>query len=777
MKYSVVRRKACLGALGILTGILLGATDNVMQESFSDDSRIKFNLAFGKFAGSNAFEVDTTGVSDPWNRICYTLKGSLKPNTDYVAAFRYRVEIPAPSKRYFHVLCRPLGASGNKLDTMTRNLGEHENFTDVKLKFRTGDRPDYAFCIYTYGKLRGAVGDFRLTEGTGEEFFPVSVSTTPYTGEFGKVPTGAKEFEVEHPDNPEGAVVKAADFGFSETADDNTEALNRALEFCKKNGAAKLELAPGTYRMTANRSILLDNMRDFEFDGKGATLVFNTKCQWTFDVTNCERVVMRNFNYEWDWEKDPLASVVKVVKTDPAYVDFEFIEYENFPRRDLRITVLSSYDPATKSVGIENGFTRYFQFWLRDPKPKTEWLSGNTLRVYTVPEKFAPGQLFRMQHYYYDVHGIHMLSNRHFTVEDVNIYSCAGHAFFMDGVQQYTHFRRVRVAPPENAPRRPISCSADHLHIARSRGFLKIEECEFSFGGDDCINVHDCASYGKKVASNRIRTDRFFYLWSCKRGDEVELRHSNYSTAIPRTKIKDLRSVDQSKGICEIDFEDPVPEPLAPGEGFVMFNWTYDSRNIIIRDSSFHNNRARGLLLLGRDITLENNRFFHNEMGALRIETGYSSAWSEGYGVSNLVIRNNRFDTTNPIGVASDGKAHDVLIRVYRGADDSLGRVGAPVLSDILFEDNTFKDSFGLVAFISSAENVIFRNNTFANPTGRRMPSPYRGLFFVANTNDVKIVNNRWIASPYVNTPGVFADSGSVKGLLVSGNVIVPPKP
>ena len=595
----------------------------------------------------------------------------------------------------------------------------------------------------------------------------------PCTDSPGPLPTGAKEFSVHPPSNPGGAVVEAAAFGLSADAADNVDALNRALEHCRETGAAKLAVAPGTYRMTADRPVRLERMRDFIFDGGGATFVWHKKREANFQLNGCERVVMRNFKMDWEWEKDPLASLVEVVDASDSHVDFRFCEYETFPRRDLRVAIVSSYDPATKSVGIEGGFDRGFEFFAGRNRPETEWLSGNVLRGRGRNlSPFRRGQLFRMQHYYYDMNGFVMSDNRHLTLEDIDIYSCAGHAFVVSGLQQYWEFRKVNIAAPAGVPRRLITCTADHCHIARSRGFFKMEDCEFSLGADDCLNAHDCSGYAEKSGTHSVTTRNVKFIDTFRPGAPVELRHGDYSPTGFRSAVKSVRPVDAEKGMHEITFEDPVPEPV--DRGFILFNWTYDTRNIIVRNCFFHDNRARGILLLGRDITLENNHFRHNEMGAIKIETGYTfNAWSEGYGADNIVVRNNRFDGVNPRDVGNDGKARDIYMGVYMETDPSMRRTDYPILSNILFENNTFKDSYGLVAFISSAGNVTFWNNTFTNPTPRRDPLPYRAAFYVTNATGVRIVNNRYIASPNVPNPGVYADPDSVKGLVAAGNTVV----
>ena len=747
----------------------------MVVEGFSDPALFEISPAVGRISeDGKRLLVDTTGSAGNWRWIWRTRAGVLKPGTGYVAEFRYRIENPDPTKYYFYILSRPVSADHPNYDTLRQRLGDAGTFQKVRLRFRTGAAADSAFQIHTYRKLRGEITDFTLTEEAGERYYPATAGAQPFTGSLGKLPTGAREFEVERPKNPDGKSLNAADFGVSSDNPDNVPALNRALEACRKDGAARLVLAPGVYRMTSDRAVSFDGLRDFEFDGGGATLLFLKKRDSNFRVRNCERVVLRNFNFDWDWEVDPLASVVEVVGVAPGTVDFKFVEYDRFPRRDLRIAIISSYDPATKSVGIEGGFDQGFEFTAGRGKAKTQWLSDNVLRVQMGnSDAYRPGQFFRMQHYYYDMHGIIMSDNRHLTLEDVNIYSCAGHAITVGGTQQYWQFLRVCIAVPEGVPRRAITCTADHCHIAQSRGFFKMEECEFSRGADDCLNAHDCSGFAVKSGPDSLTSRRNY-----RPGTLLELRHADYSPTGVKTRVRESRPSEAKPGAWELVLSEPVPDPIAAGEGFVLFDWSYDTRNIIIRNNRFHNNRARGLLLLGRDITIEGNRFFHNEMGAIKIETGYTlNSWCEGFGVDNVVVRNNEFDSVNPRDIGNDGRARDIYIGVYLKSDPSTERTDYPILSNILFEKNTFKDSFGLVAFISSAGNVTFRDNTIWNPTPRRLPLPFRGGFYVTAARGVRIVNNRYVASPNMPKPGVYADAASVRDLVVAGNVVVSEAP
>ncbi len=523
--------------------------------------------------------------------------------------------------------------------------------------------------------------------------------------------------------------------------------------------------------------VRLEEMSDFELDGNGATLLFfregRADC---FTLSGNSRIAIRNLNIDWDWEQDPLASVVKLVKRTPEYVDFEFIHYRNFPLRNPRIAVLTEYDPQHR-FGVEGRIMRLFEFYTGMPRPRTEWVSGNVLRMFLPPfSRFYEGQYFMLHHYYYDGVCFAMHGNRHLTLEDINVRSCKGHFSVVDGDQQYWQFRRVKIAPPGNDPSRVLTVTADIMHIANSKGFLKVENCEFSLSADDFLNAHDraafCVKTGPDTVTARLSSDS--NRASYHPGDEIELRNDDYSPSGVTAKLKSIETVDEKPGTYQFTFDRNLPEPLGNAHGFVMFNRRYGTRNIIVRNNDFHDCRNRGIPVLADDVTIENNRFRNMGIGGINLETGYTfHLWSEGYGVNNVLVRNNLFDTVNPTGMHKAGRVHDIKIAVYAGNDPSSKCIDYPILSNILFEDNTFRDSSGLIAYISSAGNVVFRNNTFENPSPRKFPDPYRAGFYVTHAENVKIVNNRWIASPYVPHPGIYAAPDTVKKLVTGGNRVI----
>lgn len=516
---------------------------------------------------------------------------------------------------------------------------------------------------------------------------------------------------------PSAPVAEAAAFGVSVDSADNVPALNKALDWCRRNKAAGLKVAPGTYRFTSDTPVWMERLRDFTFDGGGAKFVFFRKKGESFRVMDCERTTVRNLSVDWDWEKDPLGSLVKVREANDKYFDLEFVDYRRFPRRDVRIAYLSAWDAEARAVGTElsNLGRGVDMSWVGPRKDKRkEWLSGNVLRIHQNGAANLPtGSVWRAQHYYYDRHCFQLASNSGLTVEDVRILSCPGAAFTIAGKQRDTLLRRVTIRPPADDPKRVISCTADHVHVVKSRGNLRLEDCDFALGADDCLNVHDVTAWAPEVRGADALEVRNG-AGSFDVGDEIEIRNADYS---PCTNV--LRRVVRKEPVAgkpqaaAVFFDGPVP-PKTHKYGFVLFNRSYCSDGVVLKNCTFGGNRARGVIIQCNDVLIENCRFWHTENEALKIMTGWTEdLWCEGVGVTNCVVRNCTFDNCQ---AGARGKKRDevIFLSTYlRQPSYAPGWESStyPIFDRIRFENNTFigcgkypvpDGSCGKVEFIDS---------------------------------------------------------------------------
>lgn len=103
----------------------------------------------------------------------------------------------------------------------------------------------------------------------------------------------------------------------------------------------------------------------------------------------------------------------------------------------------------------------------------------------------------------------------------------------MHGKSHHVSFDHVRIVPPKGDPKRVITCTADHFHIGQSRGFIKIENCEFSLGADDIVNMHDLTAFARKTGSHRAQRQRSIYA-------EVYLKTDPSQETTDYPAIKDI---------------------------------------------------------------------------------------------------------------------------------------------------------------------------------------------------------------------------------------------
>lgn len=767
--------------------------EKVIADSFNS---VKVVGKRSAISADGVLHVDSKGAKD-FLRAAQTAAGLFEPGKSYLIKFKCRID-SAEDGAFFLFTARS-DSLGPLRDLGTTTVARARDFQDVEMQISIPEGVnDYSLKFSTKGSLSGVLKDLKITQGTGLDFYPFAESQREYCGEIGKTATGCPDFNVELPaGNPNAPVVNAADFGATENNLKFCDAMNAAVAHCRKVGARKLVLPKGVYHLYNSGPITFEGLKDFEFDGGGSTFIFlrdkglakmkgldASKISNNFQdgacvkISECERVKVGNFNIDWDWAADPLGSIVRVenVCASPGgeYIDYKFVDYDNFPRRDLRVANLSSYDPVSNLIGVEGGATLGYEFYKGKNIPKMEWLSGNVLRVWhsRYSRRAKVGDFYRMQHYYYDGAGVLTHQNRHLTLSKVNVYSCRGHAFVVSGTQQYWQYLDCSIKPPEGAKARAITCTADHLHVVNSRGYMKLIGCDFMLGADDCINVHDCTGYAVRKSDFSLETRNVRGIKMFKVGDPIELRDDDFSPSGFTGKIKSVKPIDASKGVHEIVFADKIPQPK--GEGFIMFNHYYSSGNILLRNCKFHSNRARGIIIQCPNVTVENCVIKNNEMAGMRIVTGYTpNLWSEGFGVDNLLVRGCVFESTNRTDVKADGFARDIHIGIYRTTGERTGQTMYPIMSNITFEKNTFKNAYGLVAFITSSGNVVFRENTIINDIPRKKPLPYRGSFLVKASTDTAIVNNIIVESKYAPNPGVYAEADTVKGLKIGGNKIV----
>ncbi|GHC09929.1 right-handed parallel beta-helix repeat-containing protein [Cerasicoccus arenae] len=328
-------------------------------------------------------------------------------------------------------------------------------------------------------------------------------------------------------------------------------------------------------------------------------------------------------------------------------------------------------------------------------------------------------------------------------LEDCTIHAGPGLGLLVRFAKDGGTYERLRVLPgplPEGATEpRLLSTCADAVNIAYTRKGPIISECEFAYMGDDSVNLHGatlpvlawedektCLSmrpFGDDPFEDLLQEGdvvRFLQEpdFSLIRTSEIEsIERANEPFEKWESKMREIwPSYRKSKNATfyRIRFKDAISDVPA-GISFCEFHASSAS-GFVIKDSYFHDHRARGLRLMSNDGLIENNRF--ERLKGAAISAGPEFAyWKEAGWVHDLTIRGN---TITDVGLG----AHQLYEESYTLGAISLFTHVLPMgmasryyqgNDNILIEDNVIDgcsmDGISIVA----SKNVVIRNNEISN--------------------------------------------------------------
>ncbi len=489
-------------------------------------------------------------------------------------------------------------------------------------------------------------------------------------------------------------------------------------------------------------------MNNFCLNGNKSEFIFSNLGQ--FRLNDCDHILLRDIIIDWDWEKDRLASLIRVYAISEGYesIEIEFLELETVDTT-ISFNNMNQYDSVTLTPGTENGQELYHDHLLTDKIEKGE--KENHLRIFPAKDSFpnlSVGDVFLVRHS--PRRGSALIANNctHMTLQNITVYSSPGNCFVIAGESHHIRLNSCTIGIRPDTNRR-MSTDADGYHVAQSKGYHIIENCDFSFMGDDDVNIHDCIGFVlSRIDEYHIQLENAV---SSKTGDIFEVKGPDFSDTGIFLELIDNK---YENGGSLLTFKDQIP--LSIGETYMLRNTRFNSSHYIIRNNHFHHNRARGLLLQCSDGLVENNRFKGIQGAAIYVMMeALRNHWYEGTGVNHLIIRNNVFENCN---VNDWSSIIDIMAIVPDSQSDY------PVFSNITIENNRFDEFPSGVVFINKSKNVTIIRNHFRSSIERKTNKENRGHFYASHSNDILIEDNVWEPSPYIKTPGYIHTDGKSDG-------------
>lgn len=565
---------------------------------------------------------------------------------------------------------------------------------------------------------------------TPENLAAESEPTTDETRTYDRV-DGVNDsvFYIARPNEKNYKTVNASDFGVSTAADDNYSAFCKAIEYCKANPNITLKVDGGKYYFRTDKAIMLDGLKNVLIDADGAQFIFENPNY--FHIVNCNCIEIRGLGITWNLDVSRLASLVKIrnASKESHSFELEFTEL-NEVSADIPIMAFTKYDPEALTPGTRQDFKENYVYQFPGSIKTVEKTGHNVLKVTHDGslDNYTDGEVYLLRHHVYGGNAFNVYNTSNITFSGIKLYAVAGMGWLIENRSE--HFQLLGCViglDPEHDDNR-ISTTADGVHIANTNGKFRISGCDFSFMGDDDVNVHD------NIATVTDKLD--------EKTVEIYTNANNFAagdTAIFSSKGFDrlgfsaeVTSVEGKK----LTFDKELPDYIV--KDCIVSNGSIDSGNYVISGNYFHENRARGLLLQSNNGLCENNRFYKIMANPIKVIMDISSGlWLEGTGVNGLVIRNNSFVECNvvewsaqiSISTNIDGKSAD-----------------STLFYNITVENNSFDNFYGRLVDASNVSNLKICGNRVNNKDGSY--EARRGRIIIRQScSRVTISNNEYKAS------------------------------
>lgn len=490
-------------------------------------------------------------------------------------------------------------------------------------------------------------------------------------------------------------------------------------------------------RYYLSRRIVIKDKTNIVIDGNGATFVTHYVNSESYEssvdavlLENCTGVTLKNLKFDTDTPTNISATVEEVCNESSALV----IKVDDaFDINGKEVLM------AFNSVDSDGSFDYGLAYYSRHPDPnvitliqdeilcfatysgaKNEYLGNNRFLVYFGSEnalkKAYVGMRLCIRHTMYGPSTITIRNSDKTVLQDITMYSVAGFGVMVLSRCEDLTIDGLRM-PLVKGGNSYMSCNCDGVHITGLVGRFEMKNCFFDGLGDDALNIHATAGTvtGINHKSSSIKCNY------CKKTDDGILP-DNWCRKGDLIRFYDPDTLKVCATAKVLSFSDGnlLYEELVGhvDVGFMMQNTAFtpkcDISNCIVR-----NTRARGFLLQTENVKISDCEFFGMSHNAIKAAPAFIK-WYEVGPSHNLKIINN---TIVKCGFISDRIAGIAVQTSHDGNDENIFGLH----SNIHIADNRIEASKGACIAVSSADNVVIRDNTFVSQ-------------FVRQTDPVKTV-------------------------------------
>lgn len=494
--------------------------------------------------------------------------------------------------------------------------------------------------------------------------------------------------------------------------------------------------------------ILIENQQDLTIDGNGSLFMMHGNMM-ALAVTHSSHITLQNFSWDFETPTTTEMTIVGMSQESGREVT-EFYIPRCFPYEITGNTIrwMSEPSPYTgqrywSATGIHNTysvsarnpvgeFTRRFNTTTDSPFHgaesihKVEDSGGTRIRItYSNgrPAMQQTGMTFELNSAAVrETAGAMIWESEDVTCRGISVHYMHGFGWLLQMCRD-VFFYDCAIEPRKGSSHVTASY-ADGIHASGAAGKLVIENCRFSDLHDDPINIHGTFTRVERRIDDHTLQLNYIHRQQggfpqFHAGDKVQFftrdslessdQEAEYTVAEvisnPGENGNDLRTM-------VVRFEETVPafltETLGTEPRYVAENVTY-TPEVTIRNSTFRDLSARGILCTTRKKTLIENNVFYNTSMATIFLSNDSSDWYESGPIRDMTIRGNTFYIKD-----SGERSWEYRSAVYIHPvtkNGGLPDYTRPIHKNITIENNTFHMDSDTVVKAESVENLSIRNN------------------------------------------------------------------
>ncbi len=550
------------------------------------------------------------------------------------------------------------------------------------------------------------------------------------------------------------------------------------------NGEKRVVLPKG--RFLLNSCVQIHNTSNLIIEGQGDETILVTpygKIPTTFHVLKSRGITFRKFAIDSDPLPFTQGTIISKNQETDGRISVKFKVHKGYPQLTDKFVksrpMFYFFDQKTRTEKKQSS-------WFVQPIIREDDTHGKVRLSSALASKLQPGDFILLRRHGATAFVLFQSSDIRF--EDVTVYS-AGPALivrYLDGDNYFRYRITPRPRPIGASQDRLLSSTADGFQSMNSPGSFTFENCDFGFTGDDCICFSSAGFPVVEVVSPTIvrvvtRLPEMLRTAAVmtRKGDLVRpliygslkprgdfpitsmVFDGPMTTPLPKEIFERYNRFNINKCpamrlyTATVTLEQPPKSPIEFGD--LLSLRAFVPKNITIRDSYFHDTRARGILLMHCSKgVVENNRIERTSLPAITVGTEIAKVWGlNGDWVSNLTIQNNKIkDVLYNLGcitpsyhqaaailVTNRPSAYDVPLGTYPWGSHH---------QNIKIINNTIDGSDVAGILMNGVTGGIVSNNNIRNTNQRGGEKAGRNLGLTApyaitiiNSHDVKTSNNR----------------------------------